>query len=143
MHIDIARPTSGPETAAAISSNSALPDEEQALHAGDLLQRVLDDAARIQFEREAGRSTIGLPTGIPSLDRVLNGLSARGLYILGGAPGAGKTSLSLQIAFEVAQRAPVLYLTYENSPDNLVLKTICRLAGVQPGAVERGNPNTS
>jgi replicative DNA helicase len=65
-------------------------------------------------------------------------LSARGLYIMGGAPGAGKTSLSLQIACEVAQRVPVLYLTYENAPDNLVLKSICRMAGVQPGAVERG-----
>lgn len=110
----------------------------QALWAENLVSRVLDNATRIQKDRSAGRQTLGLPTGIPGLDRVLNGLSPRGLYILGGAPGAGKTSLALQIACEVAQQAPVLYLTYENAPDNLVLKAICRLALVQPSAVERG-----
>ncbi len=103
-----------------------------------MVDGVLEDAARTQRDRENGRQTLGLPTGIPGLDRVLNGLSARGLYILGGAPGAGKTSLSIQISCVVAQQAPVLYLTYENAADNLVLKSICRLAGIQPSAVERG-----
>ena len=106
--------------------------------AGSLVEGVLEAAAMTQRDRQEGRQTLGLPTGIPSLDRVLNGLNRRGLYVLGGAPGAGKTSLSLQIACEVAQQAPVLYLTYENAPDNLVLKSICRLAVVQPSAVERG-----
>jgi replicative DNA helicase len=34
-------------------------------------------------------------------------------------------------------------VTYENAPDNLVLKAICRLALVQPGAVERGKADLS
>ena len=115
----------------------------QPVRADELVGRVLESAARTQTDRSNGRETLGLPTGIPGLDRVLNGLSPRGLYILGGAPGAGKTSLSLQMACEVAKRAPVLYVTYENAPDNLVLKAICRLAVVQPGAVERGRADLS
>ena len=115
----------------------------QAVWADQLVSRVLDDADRRQTQRTAGRNTSGFPTGIPGLDRVLNGLSPRGLYILGGAPGAGKTSLCLQIACEVARHAPVLYVTFENSPENLVLKAICRLGLVQPGAVERGRADTS
>jgi replicative DNA helicase len=122
---------SAPEVHASACSRRVLVAEQ-------LVERVLESAARTQLDREAGRQTLGLSTGIAGLDRVLNGLNARGLYILGGAPGAGKTSLSLQIACDVAQHAPVLYLTYENAPDNLVLKSICRLAAVQPGAVERG-----
>jgi replicative DNA helicase len=132
MHFDVVQHEIEPR------SSYDAPNTNRALHAADILERVLDEAARIQFEREAGRQMQGLPTGIPSLDRLLNGLSARSLYILGGAPGAGKTSLALQIASEVAQRAPVLYLSYENSPESLVLKAICRPAGVQPSAVERG-----
>jgi replicative DNA helicase len=140
MQLDSATPQTEPENTPNLQllEPAATPFSGQALRAEKLVQRVLDDAARTQVDREAGRQTLGLPTGIPGLDRVLNGLSARGLYIMGGAPGAGKTSLSLQIACEVAQRVPVLYLTYENAPDNLVLKSICRMAGVQPGAVERG-----
>jgi replicative DNA helicase len=115
----------------------------QTVWADDLSGRVLENAAQTQIDRAAGRQILGLPTGIVGLDRVLNGLSPRGLYILGGAPGAGKTSLSLQIACEVARQTPVLYLTYENAPDNLVLKAICRLALIQPGAVERGRADLS
>jgi replicative DNA helicase len=139
MHADVVdirdEVKSAPEFQAVDSQNSGYGHMVWADH---LVSRVLDSAERTQIDRSAGRDTLGLPTGIPGLDRVLNGLSPRGLYILGGAPGAGKTSLSLQIACEVATRAPVLYVTYENAPDNLVLKAICRLALVQPGAVERG-----
>jgi replicative DNA helicase len=110
----------------------------QTIPANRLVSRVLENAARSQVERANGRQTFGFPTGLPGLDRILNGLNPRGLYLLGGAPGAGKTSLALQIACTVANQAPVLYLTYENAPENLVLKAICRLALVQPSAVERG-----
>lgn len=114
------------------------PFNSQLRWAESMVDPVLEQAVRTQRDREEGRQTLGLPTSIPGLDRVLNGLNMRGLYILGGAPGAGKTSLSLQMACEVALQTPVLYLTYENAPDNLILKAICRLAGIQPGAVERG-----
>jgi replicative DNA helicase len=125
----------------AVDSPASRP--EQAVWGADLASHVLENAALAQSNRMAGRQTLGFPTGISGLDRVLNGLSPRGLYILGGAPGAGKTSLSLQIACEVARQAPVLYLTYENAPDNLVLKAICHLAMVQPGAVQRGRADLS
>ena len=139
MHAELFDPGNEADNAAALQLlDSPAPSFGQAVWADGLLTRVLESATRTQTDRAEGRQTLGLPTGIPGLDRVLNGLSAGGLYILGGAPGAGKTSLSLQIACEVARQAPVLYLTYENAPDNLVLKAICRLGLVQPGAVERG-----
>jgi replicative DNA helicase len=77
---------------------------------------------------------------LPTLDVVLNGWQPGALYILGGPPGIGKTSLALQWACEaVAGRsAIVVYITYENSPQNLALKAIGRLAGVPPVAAERG-----
>jgi replicative DNA helicase len=102
------------------------------------VRQILDDAARTIQLRERGRQTFGLATLIPSLDRTLNGLVPRGFYIVSGGPGAGKTSLSVQIACEVAKHTPVVYVTYENTPDNLILKAMCRLAGIQPSAVERG-----
>jgi replicative DNA helicase len=115
----------------------------QAVGADKLAGRVLENAARIQVDRANGRQTLGYPTGLPALDRVLNGLTPGGLYILGGAPGAGKTSLSTQIACEIARHTTVLYLTYENTPDNLVLKAICRLGVVPSSAVERGRADMS
>lgn len=53
------------------------------------------------------------PTGVPGLDTILNGGLLRGsAYILHGPPGAGKTILANQIAFEHAGRGDVaLYVS--------------------------------
>ncbi|AKI98523.1 circadian clock protein KaiC [Archangium gephyra] len=54
-----------------------------------------------------------IPTGVPGLDTVLHGgLLRRGVYMLQGRPGAGKTILSNQVCFHhAAQGGRVLYAT--------------------------------
>jgi circadian clock protein KaiC len=54
-----------------------------------------------------------VPTGVPGLDTVLHGgLLKRGVYMLHGRPGAGKTILANQIAFHhAAMGGHVLYTT--------------------------------
>jgi circadian clock protein KaiC len=53
-----------------------------------------------------------ISTGVPGLDRVLHGgLRPRGLHIVGGLPGTGKTTLAQQITYHHAQLGGrVLYL---------------------------------
>ena len=52
-------------------------------------------------------AVLGLPSGIPRLDMLLNGLNV-GLHLLGGPPGMGKTTLALQIAAHVSKDVLVL-----------------------------------
>lgn len=110
--------------------------------AGDLISQVLNDAEnRAQQRKETGSAISGVSTGLTRADELLNGLGT-GLYILAGAPGAGKTTLSLQIAQHAAAHGtPVVYVTYENSPSNLVLKALCARAKIPPSQVERGFGN--
>lgn len=97
--------------------------------------------ARRQLRETTGTTIAGIPTGLRQLDELLNGLST-GLYILAGAPGAGKTTLALQLALHAArQRIPAVYVTYENSPTNLAGKALCATAGVSGSDVERGYGN--
>jgi len=103
----------------------------------DLEHLVMGLAKKALASKESGRATLGTPTGLADLDRTLNGLNP-GLYVLGGAPGVGKTSLALQWAMKAADEVPVVYVTYENSPLNLALKAMGRLANVPPSDVERG-----
>lgn len=106
--------------------------------ASSLVSSVLEDAASRRAQREStGEAVLGLRTGIPQLDQLLCGLN-RGLYLLAGAPGVGKTSLALQIALHVAREVPVVYATFENSASSLVVKTLCSHAGVKPMDVSRG-----
>ena len=106
--------------------------------ASDLLDDVLRAAEeRARQLRETGNPVPGLPTGISRLDARIGGLQ-EGLTLLAGAPGVGKTTLALQTAGHVSRFAPVVYVTFENSPMNLATKAICALGGVNPIDVARG-----
>ncbi len=57
-----------------------------------------------------------LPSGLSELDFVLGGgLSASSVVLLGGEPGIGKSTLALQVAFNVSQSRKVLYISGEES----------------------------
>ncbi len=106
--------------------------------ASDLLDDVLRAAEeRARQLRETGNPVPGLPTGIVRLDTRIGGLQ-EGLTLLAGAPGVGKTTLALQTAGHVSRFAPVVYVTFENSPLNLATKAICAHGGVNPLDVARG-----
>jgi replicative DNA helicase len=109
------------------------------LPAGDLLGSVIADVQRRVDHRAATGSTImGLPTGFKQLDELLNGLEP-GLLVLAGKPGMGKTTLANLIAGNVAgSGVPVLYVTYENSRENLILKHLCRLSREAETDARRG-----
>lgn len=48
------------------------------------------------------------------------GLVRGGIYLLNGAPGAGKTTLALQLAVDLAEQGhKVVYVTFEQSIDDL------------------------
>lgn len=84
-------------------------------------------AARGPLGAPRALSTEGLParfrSGLGELDRVLGGGFVPGsVTLLGGDPGIGKSTLLLQVASSVAQQAPVLYATGEESGDQVGLR---------------------
>lgn len=106
--------------------------------AADLVGEVLRDAEERRRQREeTGKPVLGLPTSIGRLDTLLSGFNT-GLYLLAGGPGVGKTTFALQIAAAVTKEAPVIYLTFENSPVNMTLKALAARAGVNTQDVTRG-----
>ena len=108
------------------------------LWVSDLLPTVLREAEEKEHRRrQTGRPVIGVRTGIEGLDQILNGLNA-GLCLLAGGPAIGKTTLALQIASAACADVPTIFVTFENSPGNLVLKAICSCAQVNTQDVERG-----
>ena len=65
-----------------------------------------------------------LPTGFKELDRVLGGgLVAGSVVLIGGDPGAGKSTLLLQVCAAVGADAEVLYVTGEESLEQLALRS--------------------
>lgn len=75
----------------------------------------------------AGRPPV--PTGFPSLDKILNGGLTAGLYVMGAISSLGKTSWMLNIADNIAASGrDVLYFSLEMSKYELIAKSISRLS---------------
>jgi KaiC/GvpD/RAD55 family RecA-like ATPase len=74
--------------------------------------------------RRLGGRGIILPTGLETLDRAMRGGPAtRKLVVLGGAPGAGKTTLVVQLARKFAkQGTPVAILAADEDADGLLVR---------------------
>lgn len=78
-----------------------------------------------KLRNQAG--ALALPTGFPSLDRLLaEGGWRPGVVLLGGVPGIGKSAFALQTAINVtAAGHPVLYVSVEQSQDDLLGRMFC------------------
>src|SRR5439155_21890038 len=64
-----------------------------------------------------------LPTLIAEFDRVLGGgLVEGGVVLIGGDPGIGKSTLLLQAAARLSEQAPVLYVSGEESAQQVALR---------------------
>ncbi len=64
-----------------------------------------------------------IATGVAELDRVLGaGLVPGSVVLLGGEPGIGKSTLALQVAAGAKTAGPILYLTGEESAEQLRLR---------------------
>lgn len=69
------------------------------------------------------KDTIKIPTGFGELDRVLGGGLVKGsLTLLGGEPGIGKSTLILQICNKIAKAGQVLYVSGEESAEQIKLR---------------------
>ena len=86
-----------------------------------------------------GRGKVGQPVGLgfDPLDKVLGGGIRPGdLLLIGGAPGAGKTTFALQAAHNIAAsgQATCLYLCYEHDEEYLITRLVSlESTGVKPG----------
>ena len=102
-------------------------------------EAVPDLVKKLEERRASEREFMGLDSGFKHLNEVLNGLP-EGLYILAGAPSTGKTTLAKQIADQVAgkEQTPVLFWSFEQSREELEIKSLARLASVDSRPIWKG-----
>ncbi len=102
------------ETVPAAAGNA---DARFAGYAGDEGVRIrkLSDVVAQRTER--------MPTGLPELDRVLGGgLVSGSVVLIGGDPGIGKSTLLIQALALLAESMPALYVSGEESAEQISLR---------------------
>lgn len=83
---------------------------------------------------------LGIPTGFKQLDSMLSGLQGSQLIIIAGRPGAGKTSIALNMAQNIAikSKVPVAMFSLEMSKEQLALRMMCSEALVDSEKIRHG-----
>ena len=93
-----------------------------------LAKHVSPDAIveRVDQQRPGEITGDTIPTGFPSIDKLLGGgVRRRDLIVLGGDVGAGKSALALGIALRVAQQTMgVAYLSGEMDEERLMERAL-------------------
>ena len=86
--------------------------------------QALAASSQVQMLGEVeGSEASRIPTTLSELDRVLGGgLVAGGVVLIGGDPGIGKSTLLLQALAVLSQSLPTLYVSGEESAQQLALR---------------------
>jgi replicative DNA helicase len=81
---------------------------------------------RVDAQRPGELASDTVPTGFPSIDKLLGGgLRRRDLIVLGGDIGSGKSALALGLALRVAQQGvPVAFLSGEMDDERLMERAL-------------------
>jgi hypothetical protein len=64
---------------------------------------------------------------LPTISDVTYGL--QGIWVIGGEPGVGKSTLGLQIAIEAQQNMPVLYYDVDGTGERWMIYRVCQAVG--------------
>lgn len=101
------------------------PDENETKTTGAI--RLTDYRHTYRTHREQGFDPY--KTGLDDFDKLIGGGLYPELYTFGAATGSGKTTFTLQIGNHIAKQGiPVLYTALEMSIDELIAKSISKLA---------------
>jgi DNA repair protein RadA/Sms len=92
--------------------------------AGERVTVMTSGARPVKLSQVPTRPTPRTPTGIAELDRVLGGgLVPGSMLLVGGEPGIGKSTLTLQVCDRLARNgSKVLYVTGEESAEQVRLR---------------------
>ncbi len=97
--------------------------EEKAIQTTTAKDRKKTQGEVVKLNSVVKKETTRVKTGVEELDRVLGGGFVNGsLTLLGGEPGIGKSTLILQICNSLALNGKVLYISGEESAEQIKLR---------------------
>lgn len=76
------------------------------LHIKPFMRQFLEQLGERVKLRKEGHRLVGIPTGYADVDDILSGLRNGSVYVVGGRPGQGKTSLVMNVLTNVTYQPP-------------------------------------
>lgn len=123
---------------------SALDDARKGVRASKgqdaktLTRELLDD---MEARHKLRGALTGISYGLPSLDRMTDGIQAGEYIVLGARPSIGKTAIAVTMMATVAVEAgiPCTFLSLETRPIGIHRRLMANVSGVSIGAIRSGS----
>jgi replicative DNA helicase len=138
---DACQQTAHPEELLDEAQRSVLAIGEQRLRDQTKSADTVGQAFCEQIDLRCREKTLrGLQTGFTDLDRYTSGLQRGELIVVGARPAIGKTTLGLNIATHafLKEKAPVLFISLEQSELELFERVACARSGVDYHRLRKG-----
>lgn len=94
----------------------------------------------LEARQDPKKTFTGLNTGFDHFNNLANGLP-EGLFVIGAAPSTGKTTWAKQLSDQIVTLNPevvCLFVSLEQSREELRVKTLSRLSGIENRDINRG-----
>jgi len=93
------------------------------------------------MEREvSSKGVTGIPTGIPSIDKMTGGWDADDIITFAARPGMGKTaSAAFHSYFAASEGFPTAFFCFEVKPDKIAARMVSNASGVYASDITRNN----
>lgn len=95
----------------------------------------MEDGLKDFYER-MNRPARRVPWGLDRVDDTLKAELGGDFIVLGGYPSAGKTALSLQMAWAQAEKLRVGYFSLETKPEKIIDRAVAAVCGVDFGRIK-------
>ncbi|AYJ01109.1 DNA helicase [Candidatus Phytoplasma ziziphi] len=103
---------------------------------------VMDDIIKDTIDNPSKNGLLGLDTGFKKLNHDTLGFRKKELIILGARPGVGKTTLMMNLAFNIAsKKKKVAIISLEMSTEQLYLRVLSAMTGIAKRKIELGAVN--
>lgn len=119
---------------------AAISDRQSSYNIRHVLEVKNEFVEFLQKLKDSQGGITGIPTSFAKLDQLTTGLKGGQLIVLAARPGAGKTTLALNIAQKVATQAnaPVLIFSLEMTRLELLLRMVCADAFLESQKIQKG-----
>jgi replicative DNA helicase len=101
----------------------------------------LEVATAINLAADTRQVVTGVPSGLPTLDRMTRGFQPADLIYLGARPSTGKTSLALQLALEASRHVMTGFVSMEMSRKVVGFRAVALEAAVDAYRLMTGHLN--
>ena len=108
-------------------------------------EQILNVIDRIEKCQTGEIGAMGVPTGIPNLDYLTNGIQPGDMFVVAARPGMGKTTLGMNISTHAALNAKkgVLFFSLEMDYARLLMRAIASVTEVDMKRMETKGALTS